>query len=79
MRDVASHEELERLVGRALLDPDFASRLVKDPASAADSIGISLTTGQVSRITGLDAKALSRIASDFQKRIEIGDDQRPLW
>ncbi len=63
---MASREQLERLVGQALLDVGFRSRLLGDPAGAAQDIGVHLTRGQAQRIRQWDAGALDALAGPFE-------------
>lgn len=54
--------ELEQLVGRALLDPEFQGRLLRDPAAAAAELGIKLSDEQAMRVRKLDRAALARLS-----------------
>ena len=62
---MASREQLERLVGQALLDVGFRSRLLGDPEGAAQDIGVHLTRGQAQRIRQWDAGILDALAGPF--------------
>ena len=53
--------ELERLVGKALLDFEFRDRLLRDPAAAAAELGIKISDEQVMRVRKLDRGALARL------------------
>jgi hypothetical protein len=59
MRQPENLEELEPLVGRAILNAKFRRWLLADPQAAAESMGIQLTDGQVAHIKGLDPKAVT--------------------
>ncbi|MDH7485233.1 MAG: Franean1_4349 family RiPP [Anaerolineae bacterium] len=63
---MASREQLERLVGQALLDVGFRRRLLGDPQGAAKEVGAHLTEGQLDRIRQWDAKALDALAGPFE-------------
>ena len=63
---MATHQEMDQIVGKALLDSEFRGQLLKDPEKAAEEIGICLTLQQVGRIRKLDADVLDAIAVLFQ-------------
>jgi hypothetical protein len=45
---VATSEELQRVVGKLMLDPQFRRDFAGDPAAAAATIGVQLTPEEVS-------------------------------
>lgn len=47
-------KDLERMVGRALLDPEFRARLFADPEKAIREAGFELTEEQISSLTKID-------------------------
>jgi hypothetical protein len=63
---MASDEEIDRLVEKALIDDDFRHRLLDDPRSTAKTLDIRLTDDQVTHIKGIDPKEADRVAEDFQ-------------
>lgn len=42
--------EIERLVGKAVIEPEFLRALLEDPVKAAEGIGITLTPDEVEAI-----------------------------
>ena len=68
---MASQQELYQLVGRAMVDDDFRSKLLQEPAAAAESAGTTLTSAQVSRIKALDAAELEKLADKFKDIITV--------
>jgi len=71
--------ERARLVGRALLDDEFRSRLLKDPEQAARSLRITLLPREIAGIQRLDPKTLAEVSQQVQQM--AGRDEHPgvLW
>ena len=71
--------ERARLVGRALLDNEFRSRLLEDPEKAARSLRITLLPREITGIQGLDPQTLAEVSQQVQKL--AGRDEHPgvLW
>jgi hypothetical protein len=67
--------DLERLIGRAVLDPDFRKRLLDDPDAAAKEAGLQPDPDEMERLR----KALT----DPTQRKQLEDIDRqiaaPLW
>ena len=63
---MSGREQWERLVGRALLDGSFRERLLDDPQSTAESIGVSLTGPQIQRIGDWNGDMLDTVAGPIQ-------------
>ncbi len=74
---MATMSGLERVLGKALLDSDFRSRLLGDPQKAASSIRVKLTTAQVARIRSLDPGLVEWWAQGFQTL--KGNGEEFLW
>jgi len=55
-------EQLEYLVGKALLEPEFRKRFLEDPAAAAKSLQITLTADQVAHIKSLNKRVMEDLA-----------------
>ena len=69
---MATRAELERLLGHALnADKEFRSRLCKDPAAAADSIGISLDGWQVTMLKSINKRKLSGMARSAENLVQV--------
>jgi hypothetical protein len=71
--------ERARLVGRALLDDEFRSRLLEDPQQAARSLRIKLSPIEAAGIQRLDPQTLDELALQVQRM--AGRDGHPgvLW
>jgi hypothetical protein len=65
---MASQQEIERLVGQALIDDDFRYRLLNDPENTAQTLGIRLTGDEVARIRRVDHGEADRLAAEFQRK-----------
>jgi hypothetical protein len=67
--------DLERLIGRAVLDPDFRKRLLDDPDAAAKEAGLQPDPDEMERLR----KALTDPAQ--RKQLEDIDRQvaAPVW
>jgi hypothetical protein len=71
--------ERARLVGRALLDDEFRSRLLEDPAQAARSLRITLLPRETTGIQQLDPQKLAEIAQQVQRMAGRGEPPPILW
>jgi hypothetical protein len=71
--------ERARLVGRALLDDEFRSRLLEDPQKAARSLRIKIGPREVAGIRRLDPKEVDEVSKQVQQM--AGRDEHPgiLW
>jgi len=67
--------DFERLIGRAVLDPDFRKRLLDDPDAAAKEAGLQPAPDEMERLR----KALTDPAQ--RKQLEDIDRQvaAPVW
>ncbi|MDN5271640.1 Franean1_4349 family RiPP [Chloroflexus sp. MS-CIW-1] len=67
--------DFERLIGRAVLDPDFRKRLLDDPDAAAKEAGLQPDPDEMERLR----KALTDPAQ--RKQLEDIDRQvaAPVW
>ncbi len=57
--------DVERSVGKALLEPDFAKALARDPEQALRDVGIEPTPEILDGLKAVDLKALSKAAETF--------------
>lgn len=70
--------DLERLVGRAVMDPAFREKLLADPEGAIKDSGLSLTPDEVDGVK----KGVERIKQDAtpeQLTQPFGDPIRTIW
>jgi predicted secreted hydrolase len=63
---MATQQEIDRLVGRALIDDEFRDRMLADPQATADSLGIRLEADQMARIRRIRPEEADRAAADFR-------------
>jgi hypothetical protein len=66
--------ERARLVGRALLDDEFRSRLLEDPQKAARSLRIKLSPVEAVGVRRLDPQTLTEVAQQVQQLAGKDDD-----
>jgi hypothetical protein len=64
-----SKEALAKVVGRAMLDKDFAARLAKDPAEAAKSINAKLSKDEISALSDVSATHMKAVSSLLKKQL----------
>ncbi len=76
---MATFAEMEQLLGKAVLDPDFRKQLFEDPEAAADSICIELSEAQVGMIEQLDHDKLDWWAEGLNKLMDRGETQGFFW
>jgi hypothetical protein len=68
-----AQEDLERLVGRAILDPEFRQRLFVDPERAIQEGGFDLTPEEVELVKSVDKEKAGTLAE------EIGAIPESTW
>jgi len=71
--------ERARLVGRALLDDEFRSKLLIDPQKAAHSLRITIFPAEVAAIQRLDPKTLDKVSQQVQKLAGRDGDPGIRW
>jgi hypothetical protein len=49
-----AQKDLERLIGRAVLDAEFRARLLADPEKVIRDEGFDLTEEELEKVTGVD-------------------------
>lgn len=69
--------KIERLMGKAILDPDFRKLLLNDPDAAAKVINARLTVAQRVAIKNLNEEEVEWWAQGFQAL--KSDDEGFLW
>ena len=67
--------DLERLIGRAVIDPDFRKQLIADPDGTVKSAGFSLSDDELEQVR----KAASEAASDSDATNQKLDALRSVW
>ncbi len=63
---MATQPQLQRLVGRILMDPTFREDVLKNPEAALKGLRMRLTADQLSRLKKLDPKAVDGLAAEFR-------------
>ena len=58
---MATKEELNRLVGKALSDEAFRKEFIEDPVAAAKKEGIELTPDQAEALKSIDTASMSEV------------------
>jgi hypothetical protein len=71
--------ERARLVGRALLDDEFRSRLLEDPQQAARSLRITVSSAEAAAIQHLDPKTLDKVSQQVKKLAGRDGDPGIRW
>lgn len=61
--------EMEQVVGKAVMDPEFRKRFLADPEQAALDEGIQLTAAEVGALKTLDMKKFEDIGEDIDKSV----------
>jgi hypothetical protein len=63
---MASKEEFAKVVGRAVLDSDFAGALIESPQVVAKSVGVRLDAEQVKAIRSLKPETIDKVSSGLR-------------
>jgi hypothetical protein len=61
---MATEEEMYALIGRAVADPEFRSKLAADPEGAAREVGYTLTEEQLAALKSREAGALATVLEE---------------
>ena len=64
-----ARDDIERLIGKAIIEPEFLRALLQDPEGAAKKAGIILTPEEVEAITQVSREQAMRFAEEFESRI----------
>ena len=67
---MATPAQMERLIGKALMDAEFRAQLLADPEKAARSLRYRLTDLQLARIRRLSADEAELLTAAFDKAID---------
>lgn len=62
-------EEIERLIGKAIMEPEFLRELLLDPEGTASKAGIMLTKDEVEAIRQVSREQAMKFAEEFESRI----------
>ncbi len=69
---MATQAQIERLIGRALTNPQFRALLLKDPQAAARQLRYKLDEAQEERIRQVDPGRADEIAAEFIRALSSG-------
>jgi len=64
-----ARDEIERLIGKAIIEPEFLRELLQDPEAAAKQAGIVLTEDEVEAIKQVSREQAMKFAEEFESRI----------
>jgi len=64
-----ARDEIERLIGKAIIEPEFLRELLQDPEAAALKAGIILTPEEVEAIKTVSRDQAMKFAEEFENRI----------
>lgn len=66
---MATNAQMHRLIGRALMEPEFRYILADDPKRAARMMRIKLSDLQLSKVEQLDRERMDELARQFEDLI----------
>ena len=61
--------DIERLIGKAVMDPNFLRELLLDPEATARTAGIILSPDEVEAIKQVSREQAMKFAEEFESRI----------
>ena len=61
---MATEKEMHELVGRAVIDAEFRTKIKQDPIAAAQELGFSLTPEQLEALQSTDGKGLADLLDE---------------
>ena len=64
-----ARDEIERLIGKAIIEPEFLRELLQDPEAAALKAGIVLSPEEVEAIKTVSRDQAMKFAEEFENRI----------
>lgn len=76
---MATQAQMERLIGKALLDEQFRALLLENPEKAARQMRYRLDGGQAARIRSLDPKSLEEVADSFNQVLAQPHHSLGFW
>jgi hypothetical protein len=76
---MATQAQIERLIGRALTDPEFRTLLLKDPQAAARKLRYTLEESQAERIKAVKPEVADALAAELVKALSSGSNRIGFW
>ncbi len=64
-----ARDEIERLIGKAIIEPEFLRELLQNPETAALKAGIVLTPEEIEAIKTVSRDQAMKFAEEFENRI----------
>ncbi len=71
MEEYASQKQLECLVGKAVVNPEFREKLLSHPQETAAELGVELTEEQILLFEQVDPVALEELAQKAEDLFRI--------
>lgn len=66
---MSGKEEFAKVIGRAVLDEDFASALTESPEVVAKSVGVRLNADQVKALKDLSPEQVASVSSALRDKL----------
>jgi hypothetical protein len=66
---MATQAQIERLIGRALINPEFRTLLLQDPQAAAGKLRYKLDYSQIERIRQVNPDAADALAAELVRAL----------
>jgi hypothetical protein len=66
---MSGKEEFARLIGRAVLDQNFAEALIESPEVVAKSVGVRLDKAQLTAIKDLKVADITTVSTGLRDRL----------
>lgn len=64
-----NRDAIARVLGQAMVDSHFSEQLKADPAAAAKSMGVYLSTAQVSALKHIDMAQLQQVSGLIRNKL----------
>jgi hypothetical protein len=71
--------DLERLIGRAILDKDFRKQLLDDPDKAIADAGFTLTPDEMDKVRDAARKNAGRDAGQIDQQLDFEATRSGAW
>ena len=68
---MATQDDLRTIAGKAIADPDFREKLIKDPEAAVNEAGIELSPDQMKALKEMDRDQLEKGLTDLDERLTM--------
>jgi len=68
---MATQDDLRTIAGKAIADPAFREKLLKDPEAAVSEAGIELNPDQMKALKEMDREKLEKGLADLDERLTM--------